>query len=215
LGTLPCEAHRPGPAIQPGTWRVINADDVFSASAPKAIEKRNSFAYSESIKTVGGVAAQQFQDWPGRLRQHTGGVVMDVDSMAETAEPVMTVRTPHELALLRTRQFLQDRRSFELDLPGLSAPEASQAVARLSAYREECGCSMGAWFGTAALVAAVGWFFLRPPSGIGAISLQIVLSLVVLITATGIGKTLGILRARGALHREIDALQLRLSSVQP
>ncbi len=140
---------------------------------------------------------------------------MDVDSMAETRVPVMTVRTPHDLALLRTRQFLQDRHNFELDLPGLSAPEASQAVARLSAYREECGCSMGAWFGTAALVVAVAWFFFSPPGGVGAIAMQTVLSLVVVITATGIGKTLGILLARGALNREIDALHLRLHSSPP
>jgi hypothetical protein len=140
---------------------------------------------------------------------------MDVDLIGVTRVPLMTVRTSHDLALLRTRQFLQDRRSFEFDLPGLSAPEASQAVERLSAYRDECGCSMGAWFGTGALVAAVAWFVFNPPSGVWAISLQLVSSLVVLMAATGIGKTLGVLRARGALHREIDSLQLRLFSVQP
>jgi hypothetical protein len=213
LGTLPCQAHRPGPAIQPGTWRVINVDDVFSASSPKVIEKPNPFAYSEPIKTVRERRRSLFRTGPVAF-DNTQGVVMDVDSMAETRSPAMTVRTPHDLALLRTRQFLQDRRSFDIDLPGLPAPEASQAVARLSAYREECGCSMGAWFGTAALVAAVAWFFINPPSGVGAIAMQIVLSLVVLITATGIGKTLGILLARGALNREIDALHLRLSSSQ-
>ncbi len=125
--------------------------------------------------------------------------------------PIVTVvRTPAELAALRSGRLRVRRGALHLELPGLDDDQARRIADRLASLRNECGCSMGAAFAYPTAAAVIVWLVVSPPAWTDHLVARIGVWMGTVIVAGTVGKALGIARARGAMRREIDALEYDL-----
>jgi len=125
-----------------------------------------------------------------------------------TAEvyPLLIIReSAHLRALLSTRAILSPG-SVVLELPGLSAEAARAAAERIVGYSNECGCSLSAKCMVAGFALAVAWLALRYGALTTNFLWRLPLGLLCAFAGAGIGKSIGVVRARARLKSEIAKL---------
>lgn len=91
-----------------------------------------------------------------------------------------------------------------MELSGVEHDDAKAIAARLNAYREECGCSLGAKCLAAGVCIAITWLVAASDGFSLHLFVRLAAALVFAVVCSGAGKALGILAARRRLRREID-----------
>ncbi len=114
------------------------------------------------------------------------------------------------LAAMKGTAARRDIAPVAVRLPGLPPDTALKTQLRLNALAEDCGCSMGSAFMSAAALAAALYIFLGP----GALRSDLLAMAALVLMAALIGKLAGILRARVLLVRELERLAASLDSVE-
>jgi hypothetical protein len=127
------------------------------------------------------------------------------DRARRRERPVIVLQTASDLEALRAGRLGRPGAPLRIDLPGLAEDEARRVADRLTRLRTACGCTLGTWFGIAALAAAILWQLLSPPEGM-TIAMRIGVSFAMVVVGVAAGKMTGLLHARLALRRELDAL---------
>ncbi len=102
------------------------------------------------------------------------------------------------------------RRGAEWSIANLPPTEAIDRSRRLAELRGECGCGTGAACAVSALVLAVAWLVVAPMPSAMIVAGHVLAALAVVVVAGGLGKLLGITRARRLLRRELVGLRSRL-----
>lgn len=98
-----------------------------------------------------------------------------------------------------------------MSVTALPPDEAAQWIEKLDELQNECGCDAGArsFFATLLLYPAAWYWLLRPR--LSSLWYALVIGVVVLFLAGGLGKLTGILIARYRLRRAVHGLQARLA----
>jgi hypothetical protein len=102
-------------------------------------------------------------------------------------------------------------RALLIELPGVAEPDAHAMGERLTAYANECGCSDGAKSMTAAFAAALVWMAVVHGPFTSTFLWRSPWALLCAFAGAAAGKTVGILRARRRLRREIHQLVNRIT----
>ena len=107
---------------------------------------------------------------------------------------VFTVATSDDLEQLAR----QPRRSFavHLAMPCLSIRERTQWEETLNTLARECGCSLGGGTALTGIAVSLGAEFAHGPPRLAALGPLTARVLVVAVALGGLGKTLGVIRAR-------------------
>lgn len=154
-------------------------------------------------QAVEGVIARQ----PSRGHDHERAWTLpDVAGSAE----VVIRETDALRALLRARGASR-RAPVRLEFDGLSESEGRLAGERLTRWRLECGCTWGAVATVAGLVVMATWLVLRFDVTSVAFVLRLPVAIGAVVACAGLGKAVGVARARWRFRREVNALLARVS----
>lgn len=143
------------------------------------------------------------------------------DTMMSTAPLPTTVTTNLEtrtdvmrlLLAVRTPGVRRRLGRIVVRVPGLSAAEMLKTELRLNAHAQDCGCTVGSAFMSAAAAGAAFYVWLLPGSERLRASSLLPVAAVVLISA-GLGKLVGIVRAKALLVEEVERLAARVESLE-
>jgi hypothetical protein len=150
--------------------------------------------------------------WPDISGETSMDTVVSNQSHSSTltlTDTPLVLHTLEELQALQTRNKGLRGRPVQLALPCLKPDEAIHYGMRLSRLVSECGCSAGAIASSATIVAVSLWQWVNPPQDAMQIATRIAASLAIIIVAGGLGKLLGLKRARRALAQEIAAISAK------
>jgi len=134
-----------------------------------------------------------------------GGVTMVPSSDRSVT---LKIKSADDLRALEKDARTRRRRAkaVALELPGMKAEDQRRAERRINKAYFACGCAEATVLGLVGLAASIGWLVLQK-GGVAALPwTSWLLPLVVFVAATGIGKWLGLVRARFALRREVENL---------
>jgi hypothetical protein len=98
------------------------------------------------------------------------------------------------------------------DLTALPREDASRARARLTELEHDCGCALGSTIAFAALAAYVVLLVFGPGLLVGSPWISVGVGAAVFVLAAGVGKTLGLMRARIERERLIDELHRQITN---
>lgn len=115
----------------------------------------------------------------------------------------LVVRDVAELQALRVRL---PRSPVALQLPGIAPDEARAAGERIESYRNECGCDLGAKCMALGFFATLAALVLRHGIAGWTLVTAVLWAALCSVMCAGVGKAIGIARARTGLRREIDRL---------
>ena len=122
---------------------------------------------------------------------------------------MIVIDNPADLQRFRTAR-KRHKLSSSLKFDDLPAGELTGLNERLASFQKECGCSFGAKMSVTTLIGSVlGLFLLDGFSWSYLVHLP--LAAVTTFLAAGLGKLIGIKRARRNFDREIDSLILKFS----
>jgi hypothetical protein len=125
--------------------------------------------------------------------------------MPALSSPIV-LRNAEDVRAVRRSRRLYARHPIVFQLPELAEPDADSLARRVNEYRDECGCSLGAKWMTAALILAGAWLALRPSVAAPAPPVRVAIALLFVLASAGTGKVLGIVLAHRKLRRVFDQL---------
>jgi hypothetical protein len=125
---------------------------------------------------------------------------------APAADELLIIREISQLRILYSPSALRPPRALVIELPGLSTEEAHAASERILSYGRECGCSLGANCMAAAFGFAVIWLAFRYGVWTSQFIRHLPWALLCAFAGAGLGKWLGIARARARLKKQIGKL---------
>ena len=135
------------------------------------------------------------------------------------ASVTYTVRSESDLIGLRQTLSLSKfgrRQQITLLLPGLESAKRSQYEQSLNRLLRECGCSWGAAFALVSVGTVLVLRLVHSPSvSFSYFLISLLFALALMVPAAGIGKILGLLRARCRFKRTCLELQNSIAAGRP
>ena len=134
-----------------------------------------------------------------------------------TGTNIFTIRSSDDLLQLGryARGGRLRLREIKLEVPDLSDAERAAEEERLNRLYFACGCGEATIVGLAGLAAAVIWMAARPGGWADLSWWDLAYAVGAFFVGTGVGKWIGLQRARFALARELQGLRSHFKEKRP